>query len=291
MSYNGDFMYSREDFGEFLLKEKKDGTKIMVRDVQLALLEMMKDIDKICKDNNIEYCLTGGSTLGAYLYQGFIPWDDDLDIAMMRKDYKKFIKALEKDLDKEKYTFHCFEKNKKYDVTWPYMKIRKKNTYIKEVNKLLPNRCTDCDGIFIDVFIYDYMAKSTIFDLPLRLCNSVLMPIIIFFENMKINPIPLKYLYRFNAKLYGKIFKGSKYIGDDLTWTYRNPMNPLRYEKSKMFPTKLTPFEDTMLPVPNDARDYLIRHWTESCLTPLPVEKRKPGHVYDINLTSSKPEE
>lgn len=291
MSYNGDVMYSREDFGEFLLKEKKDGTKIMVRDVQLALLEMMKDIDKICKDNNIEYCLTGGSTLGAYLYQGFIPWDDDLDIAMMRKDYKKFIKALEKDLDKEKYTFHCFEKNKKYDVTWPYMKIRKKNTYIKEVNKLLPNRCTDCDGIFIDVFIYDYMAKSTIFDLPLRLCNSVLMPIIIFFENMKINPIPLKYLYRFNAKLYGKIFKGSKYIGDDLTWTYRNPMNPLRYEKSKMFPTKLTPFEDTMLPVPNDARDYLIRHWTESCLTPLPVEKRKPGHVYDINLTSSKPEE
>ena len=291
MSYNGDVMYSRKDFGEFLLKEKKDGTKIMVRDVQLALLEMMKDIDKICKDNNIEYCLTGGSTLGAYLYQGFIPWDDDLDIAMMRKDYKKFIKALEKDLDKEKYTFHCFEKNKKYDVTWPYMKIRKKNTYIKEVNKLLPNRCTDCDGIFIDVFIYDYMAKSTIFDLPLRLCNSVLMPIIIFFENMKINPIPLKYLYRFNAKLYGKIFKGSKYIGDDLTWTYRNPMNPLRYEKSKMFPTKLTPFEDTMLPVPNDARDYLIRHWTESCLTPLPVEKRKPGHVYDINLTSSKPEE
>lgn len=291
MKCNGDDMYSREEFGEFLLKEKKDGTKIMVRDVQLALLEMMKDIDKICRDNNIEYCLTGGSTLGAYLYKGFIPWDDDLDIAMMRKDYKKFIKALEKDLDKEKYTFHCFEKNKKYDVTWPYMKIRKKNTYIKEVNKLLPNRCDDCNGIFIDVFIYDYMAKSTILDLPLRLCNSVLMPIIIFFENLKLNPIPLKWLYRFNAKLYGKIFNGSKYIGDDLTWTYRNPMTPLRYEKAKMFPAVLTPFEDTMLPVPNDTRDYLIRHWTERCLTPLPPEKRKPGHVFDISLTSSTPEE
>lgn len=291
MKCNGDDMYSREEFGEFLLKEKKDGTKIMVRDVQLALLEMMKDIDKICRDNNIEYCLTGGSTLGAYLYKGFIPWDDDLDIAMMRKDYKKFIKALEKDLDKEKYTFHCFEKNKKYDVTWPYMKIRKKNTYIKEVNKLLPNRCDDCNGIFIDVFIYDYMAKSTILDLPLRLCNSVLMPVIIFFENLKLNPIPLKWLYRFNAKLYGKIFYGSKYIGDDLTWTYRNPMTPLRYEKAKMFPAVLTPFEDTMLPVPNDTRDYLIRHWTERCLTPLPPEKRKPGHVFDISLTSSTPEE
>jgi lipopolysaccharide cholinephosphotransferase len=156
---------------------------------------------------------------------------------------------------------------------------------------LLPNRCTDCDGIFIDVFIYDNMSKYTILDIPLRFCNSVLMPIIIFFENMKINPIPLKWLYRFNAKLYGKLFTFSKYIGDDLTWTYRNPLTPLRYEKSKMFPTVLVPFEDTMLPVPNDARDYLIRHWGEKCLTPLPVEKRKPGHVYDINLTSSQPED
>ena len=95
-------MYNREDFGEFLLKEKKDGTKIMVRDVQLVLMDMMKDIDEICKKNNIEYCLTGGSTIGAYLYKGFIPWDDDMDIAMMRSEYKKFIKALEKDLDKEK---------------------------------------------------------------------------------------------------------------------------------------------------------------------------------------------
>ena len=284
-------MYSREDFGEFLLKEKKDGTKIMVRDVQLALLEMMKDIDKICVENNIDYCLTGGSTLGAVLYKGFIPWDDDLDIAMMRKDYKKFIKALEKDLDKDKYTFHCYEKNKKYDVTWPYMKIRKKNTYIKEVNKLLPNRCTDCNGIFIDVFIYDYMAKTTVMDLPLRVCNSILMPVIIFFENLKINPIPLKSLYRFNAKLYGALNKKSKYIGDDLTWTYRNPLTPLRYRKEKMFPTVRTPFEDTTLPVPNDAKEYLIRHWGEKCLTPLPPEKRKPGHVFDINLTSDQPEE
>lgn len=284
-------MYSREEFGEFLLKEKKDGTKIMVRDVQLALLEMIKDIDAICQKEKIEYCLTGGSTLGAVLYKGFIPWDDDFDIAMTRSEYKRFIKALENHLDKKKYTFHCFEKNRKYDVTWPYMKIRKKNTYIKEVNKLLPNRCTDCDGIFIDVFIYDSMAKTTFFDLPLRICNSILMPIIIFFENIKLNPLPLKHLYRWNAKVYGRLNKNSKYIGDDLTWTYRNPLKPLRYRKEKMFPTVRVPFEDILLPVPNDAKEYLIRHWGEGCLTPLPVEKRKPGHVYDINLESSTPEE
>ena len=275
----------------YLLKEKKDGTKIYVRDVQLALLEMMKDIDELCKKNNIEYCLTGGSTIGAYRHKGFIPWDDDMDIAMMRSEYHKFIAALEHDLDKEKYTFHCFEKNKKYDVTWPYMKIRKKDTYIKEVNKLLPNRCTDCDGIFIDVFIYDYMAKSTIMDFPLRFCNSLLMPVIIFFENLRINPIPLKHLYRWNAKIYGKLNKNSKYIGDDLTWTYRNPLHPLRYRKSEMFPTIRVPFEDTELPVQKNMKEYMIRHWGEKVFELPPKEKRKPGHVYDINLTSSKPEQ
>ena len=276
---------------EYLLKEKKDGTKIMVRDVQLVLLEMVKEIDKICVDNKIEYCLTGGSTIGAYKYKGFIPWDDDFDIAMMRSEYKKFIKALEKDLDKEKYTFHCFEKNRKYDVTWPYMKIRKKNTYIREVNKLLPNRCTDCDGKFIDVFVYDHMSKYTVFDLPLRLCNSLLMPVIIFFENLKINPIPLKHLYRFNAKMYGFLCRKSKYIGDDLTWTYRNPMTPLRYRKEKIFPPVRVPFEDMHLPVQNDMKEYMICHWGEKVFEPLPESKRKPGHVHDISLTSDKPED
>ncbi len=280
-----------ENQEEYILKEKKDGTKITVRDVQLALLDMMKDIDKICRKHHIDYCLTGGSTIGAYRHKGFIPWDDDMDIAMMRKDYKRFMKALESDLDKDKYTFHCFEKNKKYDVTWPYMKIRKKNTYIKEVNKLLPNRCTDCDGIFIDVFIYDYMAKTTIMDLPLRLCNSILMPIIVFFENLHINPIPLKYWYRGNAKLYGFLNQKSKYIGDDLTWTYRNPLHPLRYRKDEMFPTVRIPFEDTELPVQRNTREYMIRHWGENVFELPPIQKRKPGHVYDINLTSGHPEE
>ena len=280
-----------EDFSDIILKEKKDGTKVTVRDVQLATLEMMKDIDEICRKNNIEYWLADGSALGAIRHKGFIPWDDDFDIGMMRSEYKKFMKALEKDLDQEKYTFHCFEKNKKYEVTWPSMKIRKKNTYIKEVNKLLPNRCTDCDGIFVDVFVYDYMAKTTFFDLPLRLCNSFLMLLIVLLENIRINPIPLKHLYRFNAELYGKLNKHSKYIGDDLTWTYRSPLKPLRCLKEKVLPTVRVPFEDTELPVANDYKDYLIQNYGENYMTPPPVNKRKPIHVYDINLTSSEPEE
>ena len=70
---------------EYILKTRKDGTSITVRDVQLVLLEMLKDIDALCKKHNIRYWLTGGSALGAVRHKGFIPWDDDADIGMLRR--------------------------------------------------------------------------------------------------------------------------------------------------------------------------------------------------------------
>lgn len=77
---------------EYILKTKKDGSSITVRDVQLVLLEMLKDIDSLCKKHNIKYWLTGGSALGAVRHKGFIPWDDDADIGMLREDYENFRK-------------------------------------------------------------------------------------------------------------------------------------------------------------------------------------------------------
>ena len=79
---------------EYILKVKEDGTKITVRDVQLRLLEILKDIDALCQKHNISYWLTGGSALGAVRHQGFIPWDDDADIGMMYEDYQKFLKVV-----------------------------------------------------------------------------------------------------------------------------------------------------------------------------------------------------
>jgi lipopolysaccharide cholinephosphotransferase len=274
---------------EYVLKNTVDGNRITVKDVQDVLLKMMKDIDELCKKNNIEYMLTSGTTLGAIRHKGFIPWDDDLDIAMMRDQYNKFIKVLEEQLSDE-YVFHCFEKNKKYDVTWPAMKIRKKGTYVKEANTLLFNKCTDCDGIFIDIFIYDYMSNSTIIDLPFRLFNTLLMPVIIFFENLRINPVILKKLFKGNAVLYGKLNRRSKYIGDELTWTYRNPLHPYKYKYDHIFPIKHVKFESLMLPVQNNTHEYLINHFGETYMTPPPENKRMPKHIVDISLNSDKPE-
>ena len=66
-----------------------------VRDVQMKILEVMKYIDRVCRENNIVYYIMGGTALGAIRHGGFIPWDDDLDIFMTPTEYTKFKKMME----------------------------------------------------------------------------------------------------------------------------------------------------------------------------------------------------
>ena len=168
----------------YIIKTYQDGSQVTVRDVQKVILEIAKVVDQICEKHHIPYIVNGGTALGVIRHQGFIPWDDDFDMAILRKDYKRFIKALQEDLP-EDYTFHCFETDQRYNVTLPAMKIRKKNTYLKERNLLLPNKCDDCDGVFIDVFLYNYVSENKFIDYPFRFVNKyLLMPIIVLLENL-----------------------------------------------------------------------------------------------------------
>ncbi len=76
------------------LKEKYNPEGSTLRKAQLRMLDMLKFIDSICKENDITYYLDCGNLLGAVRHQGFIPWDDDADIAMPLSDYRKFKKIL-----------------------------------------------------------------------------------------------------------------------------------------------------------------------------------------------------
>lgn len=74
------------DYGEYILKKHEDGTKITTRDLQKVILLMMDEIHRVCVKNDIPYALMAGSALGIYNYHGFIPWDDDIDVFIHRKD-------------------------------------------------------------------------------------------------------------------------------------------------------------------------------------------------------------
>ena len=127
-----------------------------LRRLQLTQLEILEYVDSFCKDNNIKYSLYAGTLLGAVRHQGFIPWDDDLDICMPRNEYDKFIR-LWNDNEHEKY----FLQNKENTPTFTqsFTKIRKKNTNFLQEDDLGMDYHT---GIFIDVFPVDRIPNGKI---------------------------------------------------------------------------------------------------------------------------------
>ena len=121
-----------------------------LRKLQLTELEILLEIDRICKKNKIHYSLTGGTLLGAVRHGGFIPWDDDADISMLRSEYKKFQKACKTDLDQSKFYFQDIESTDGY--RWGYGKVRRKNSiFLRENQEHMPYE----QGIFVDVFPRD----------------------------------------------------------------------------------------------------------------------------------------
>lgn len=266
---------------EYIIKTNEDGTKVLVKDVQKVLLSMLKDIDVVCKKHDIPYWLTGGSALGAVRHKGFIPWDDDADIGMMREDYEHFLRVAHELGDG--YVTHSYEVNKKCNVLVP-MKVRKKHTYCEEFNVLLKNKCSDCDGLFIDIFVMDYISNNRLKDFVWRLRNGVLMVLIVLLENVGTNPILLKNRFLRNAKKYGKNNYGSPLIGFDLTWTFNSFLHPVVYEKESVFPIQYVTFEDTSLPIPKRPKDMLDIEVSPSHMSFPPEKDRTPKHLKDAKF-------
>lgn len=121
-----------------------------LRELQMIELELLIELDRICRKNNIKYNIIAGTLLGAIRHKGFIPWDDDADVAMLRPEYEKFRKACETDLDAERFYFQDNRNTRGY--RWGYGKLRRKNTlFLREHQEHMPYD----QGVFIDVFPLD----------------------------------------------------------------------------------------------------------------------------------------
>lgn len=111
---------------------------------------MLIELDRICKKNNIKYCIFAGTMLGAVRHGGFIPWDDDLDVAMLRVEYEKFRAACQYDLDESRFFFQDDTTDPHY--RWGYGRIRRINTEFVRIGQEHMKMRT---GIFLDIFPLD----------------------------------------------------------------------------------------------------------------------------------------
>lgn len=129
---------------------------ISLRELQLCQLDIALEIKQICEKNNIPYFLIGGTLLGAVRHQGFIPWDDDLDIGFLRRDYDRFIEACKKDLGDD-FFLQTFETDENYGL--PFGKVMLKGTKFQEA---VASQSGAKDMIFVDIFPYDNLPTSSI---------------------------------------------------------------------------------------------------------------------------------
>lgn len=121
---------------------------------QIIAKNILVDVDRVCRKNNIEYFICAGTLLGAIRHEGFIPWDDDIDIGMTRDNYNKFIKIAQKDLSKD-FFVQTKQTDPKYNIFHVPLKVRDNHSRIIGDKQYDYN-----EGVFLDIFPMDYIPSN-----------------------------------------------------------------------------------------------------------------------------------
>ena len=162
----------------------KEYNKKTLKHLQKVELMILKDFIKICDENNLNYFLYGGTLLGAIRHKGFIPWDDDLDVIMFRKDYEKFLKIMENNEINDKYEILDIRYNEDYFFNFGKMILNNTKLHSVDYSQIKFNK-----GIFIDIFILDNLPKNKIKQYFFR-TNFFLMDRILTMSAIKITNFP-----------------------------------------------------------------------------------------------------
>ncbi len=257
---------------------------ILLSKLHSIQVEILDEIVRICDSNRLDYFLIGGTLLGAIRHKGFIPWDDDIDIAMPRDAYDKFISLCNSELS-NKYMVDSFENNSGYWL--PFIKIRKRNTVYEEkiisANKSIPK------GVWVDIFPLDNVKhlKSIVQFLQAKLVKYIRHFISIkqgYSTVTSIKGIILFNLFRLiNTHTAFKIqHKIMTIWNDQETRYFVNLGSQYNYvkqtiPKDKYYPPVKVEFEGKLYNAPNDWDYILTRIYGDYMQLP-PVEKRTSGH-------------
>ena len=134
----------------FYIKEGSEDLKHL----QKVLLMILKDFIEICEENDLNYYVCGGTALGAVRHNGFIPWDDDVDVYLFRKDYEKFLEIVSKK-ENDKYTFVNVKTHDDYFLYFTKMMLN--GTKFEE---WWANQVNFKSQIFIDIFVLDNITDN-----------------------------------------------------------------------------------------------------------------------------------
>lgn len=166
--------------------------QISIEELKKIQVEILDDIDSFCKQNHLTYFLIYGSLLGAVRHKGYIPWDDDIDITMPRKDYEIFCRTFQT----EKCYLNNYHNSK--DYYHPFSKVIRRGTYVEEETNY-----TRSLGINIDIFPMDKLPADkidryfkTIFKYGLILNRKVRFKTMPLFKKILIVPYLLLHIFQ-----------------------------------------------------------------------------------------------
>lgn len=237
---------------------------IQLRKTQLILLDT---VHKICSENNLIYWIDFGTLLGAVRSKGFIPWDDDVDVSMPLKDYKKFLKISEKNLPKD--IFLQTTKTDKFYKQY-FAKIRDCYSTFLEYGETV--ECKYHHGIYIDIF------PSVVYPKIPKALNNFLTYIILYLSKKSFHALKFRYLYNFLYVICKLIWRLLALIKGD---TFSQAPEDNGYYKyipiSYLNPLQDIYFEGKLYKAPNKIHEYLTLIYGDYMTLPT-VDKRR-GHA------------
>lgn len=275
---------------------KYNNTNIEIEDVQKTQLEILLEFDRICKKKKIPYQIFSGTLLGAIRHKGFIPWDDDIDVCLLRKDYERFIRCCSTELNPAYFLQDYVTDNKSY---YKFAKLRKNHTIFLnsiEVDSGMHN------GIYIDIFPLDNVEPDTalgklqpwIFQFlyiiessrvkgrTLNTKNSFNRIIRLFFYYI-LKIVPKNIIDELMQKIL-KMFekKETKYVNHLTNGVSKKRLKMFLREKNTFYDVIYKEFEGYNFPVPRNYHQVLKNHYGDYMSLP-PKDKRVPHHgVYKV---------
>lgn len=250
---------------------------------QKYLLKLFREVDEISREHNLRYVLAGGSLIGALRHEGFVPWDDDVDLYMPRSDWEKFIEICKTELPPNR-EIQCSEVDRNYTNSFP--RYASTDTCAIHKSQIIGK---DCGGEIIDILTLDpipaddkeyekyrthMMIYSDLINISVGYSDRWEIPASMYLKYL------LSYIFLGKKRTLEKLEKIMFSYNEEECDRYAMRWGgcPFLFDKDMMFPVKEGIFEGQKAMIPNKCSDYLIWHYGDEW-SYMPPHDSREGHV------------